>query len=105
MGLLKSTSTLDLPAVRYEVKGQGIDLADTNRFVRKLMQSVGAKYAKQFAHLVHPETGERPDVIVAIADPSKPSAQIRISTDSTVMRDWLQSKGVAVDVPKTADAA
>lgn len=105
MSLLKSKPDPEnLPAVRYMVKDQEVDLSDLNRMFRKLMESVGRKQQKKFGHLVHPETGERPDILVVLPDPGKPAIQCRLKTDSQVLREWLKSKGIVIDEIVASDA-
>jgi len=97
MGLLKKNREVDLSNVRFEVKGDEIDIADLNRTMRGLMTSVAKKFQKKFGHLQHPETGERPTIVVVIPDPSKPSVQCRLVTDSQPLREWLKGKGIVID--------
>jgi hypothetical protein len=97
MGIMKGKAdAADLPKVRYEVAGKEIDLENANRMVRKLMQSIAAKQQKNFSKYVHPETGERPDLVLVLPDPSKPSIQCRLVTDSEVLRAWLKEQGVVI---------
>lgn len=91
-----STEAASVPAVRYEVKGEEIDISKLNRFMRRLLEKTGKTQAKKFAKYVHPETGERPDVVISIPDPGKPSVQARLVTDSPDLREWLKSQGIVI---------
>lgn len=98
MSLLKNDQTdEDLPPIRFEIRGSEIDLSKANRLLRKLLTSVGKKQQKRFGHLVHPETGERPTIVLAVPDPSKPAVQCRLDTKSPVLRAWLKDQGIVID--------
>lgn len=64
--------------------------------IRKAMDNYVAKLLKQHGDLVHPETGERPDVVFFVPKKGSTNVQVRIVTDSQTMRDWLVGKGLAV---------
>lgn len=104
MALLKKKAEVDLSNVRFEVKGEQIDIGGLNRMMRGLMTSVAKKQQKRFGHLQHPETGERPTIVIAIPDPGKPSVQCRLVTDSQPMREWLKQQGIVIDEVVAADA-
>lgn len=73
--------------------------------IRKIMDNYVAKLLRQHGDLVHPETGERPDVLFFVPKKGSTSVQVRIVTDSPTMRDWLVGKGLAVHGMETsADA-
>lgn len=90
-----------LPPVRFTVKDFEVDPNNqdsvTNRLVRRLLKSTGAKMQKKFSHLVHPETGERPQIVIHIENPGKPSIQCKLVTDSAPLRDWLKGQGVVIE--------
>jgi hypothetical protein len=85
--------------VAYEYGEMRIDPADPlsvpSRLVRRLLLSEGKKAEKRFGHLVHPETGERPTVVLHIPKGSL-RLELRLVTDSTGLREWLIGKGVVV---------
>lgn len=86
--------------VRFEVAGQEITFGEggnvVDGLVRATMKNLGKKFQKKYAHLVHPETGERPDIVISVPDPKKPSVQCRLVTDSEVLRAWLKGQGIVI---------
>jgi len=92
--------TTSLPNVRFFYRDAEIIPTDSNklfaRAIRRQLDGIARKQAKNFAHLVHPETGERPDVWIVVQDPSTLKAEVRLVTNSPSMNEWLQSKGVGV---------
>ncbi len=100
--------------VRFMFKDMEIDPTDPlsvgNRAVRKQLVKVGEKQAAKYAHLVHPDTGERPTLNLVIRELFPPSMEVRLVTDSPVVRDWLKGKGIVVgealgDGPMASEAA
>lgn len=91
------TNETGAPQVRYEVGGTPFDFENkgnlVNRMVRRTLLKQGEIMIKKFGHLVHPDTGERPTLVVSMPNPSKPSVERRLDTDSDVMREWLVAKG------------
>ena len=88
------------PKVRFFFKEKEIIPTSTERFfdrkLRRTLDSIAAKQVKKFGHLVHPETGERPDIWLVVENPLKGSISVRLVTDSEDLRTWLKSKGVAI---------
>lgn len=96
--------------VRFFLGEEEFDPADPkavmNRVARRLLRAQADKQARKYAGLVHPETGERPDVHLVIADPTARSMQVRLVTDDPAMREWLRTKGHVIgEVTKVAEAA
>jgi hypothetical protein len=89
----------DAPNVVYEYGESVIDLKGSagvvNRMTRKIFEAEGRKAVKRFGLLVHPETGERPTIVLHVPRGSV-QLQTRLVTDSPVLREWLISKGVVI---------
>ncbi len=95
-----SSSNASPARVRFFMAGSEFDPTDPrqvlNRVARRLLKSTGDKQGRKYGGLVHPETGERPDVHLVIADPTARDMQVRLVTDSVPLRDWLKAKGIVV---------
>lgn len=110
-------STNSEAVVEYRFEGDAIDLDATNvagngmlgRHIKRKMRKIGDQMIKQYGHLVHPETGERPTLVVNVKMPKM--AQGGLSTvekilvaDSESLRDWLRLQGVVVAERDSSDS-
>ncbi|AOG03420.1 hypothetical protein [Bosea sp. RAC05] len=97
---MQTTAPTTAPKVRFFFKEKEIIPTTTERFLdrkfRRMLQSIGDKQVKKFGHLVHPETGERPEIWLVVENPLTGSVSIRLVTDSEPLRSWLKSKGVVI---------
>ncbi len=97
---MQTTAPTTAPKVRFFFKEKEIIPTATERLIdrklRRMLDSIAAKQVKKYGHLVHPETGERPDIWLVVENPLKGSISIRLVTDSETLRAWLKSKGVVI---------
>ncbi len=96
--------------VKFFVGDGEVDLSDPkavlNRLARRLLKAQAEKQARNYAHLVHPETGERPEIHMVVTDVTARNMQVRLVTDDPVMREWLRGQGHVIgEVTKAAEAA
>lgn len=95
-----SSTTTNAPKVRFFFKEKEIIPTSTERYfdrkLRRMLDSIASKQVKKFGHLVHPETGERPEIWLVVDNPLTGSISIRLVTDSEELRTWLKSKGVVI---------
>jgi len=82
------------------VADQVHDLRETDSNVLKLVrgriEAEVVRFRKKHGDLVHPETGETPELVFVIPKPDSTEIQMRLVTDSQPLRDWLAAKGLAV---------
>jgi hypothetical protein len=86
--------------VRYEVEGHPIDIEGgtegatlPNRLARRALKKQGERMLKKFGSLAHPETGERPTIVISMPKAGSPRIESRLDTDSEPLRDWLVATG------------
>ena len=96
-----SDNTTELPRLIFTQAGSEVDLDSARgmlrRQIRKMLMKEGEKAQKKFGHLVHPETGERPDVVIMLPEKGKLNFRIMLKTDSEKLRDWLKGQGIVIE--------
>lgn len=66
------------------------------RLLRGQVEKALVRFRQKHGDLVHPETGETPEIVFFLPDPKSTNLQMRLKTDSQELHDWLASKGLAV---------
>lgn len=105
-------TTSELPNVTFQYGDHEVDLESLqeskdkiglgnkiNRMVFRSLKKTAAKVQKQYASLVHPETGERPKIVLYIPDSlfDLNKIQVRLITDSPELKEWIKSKGIVIE--------
>lgn len=94
-------ASVDANLGRYRFIWGGVErdiskLTGDNSRIRSMMDDQYAKLIDTYGDLVHPETGERPDVHFVLPKGVSTKMEMRVVTDSPVLREWLAAKGLAV---------
>lgn len=93
-------TTQTAPTVRLFKKEREIIPTEVNTFfnrhLRRTLDKIKGQQIKAFGHLVHPESGERPQIWLVVKDVLTAQVEVRLVTDSEPLRAWLKEKGAPI---------
>lgn len=72
--------------------------------MRSQVEKALVRFRQKHGDLVHPETGETPEIVFFLPDPKSLNLQMRLKTDSQQLHEWLAAKGLAVPGMSVDDA-